>query len=132
MPRLNISNYQQLARKAKQELATDPRQAAEKAYLAAVHASRMILECSEMPSGRAGYRSSAAIGRASDILIQKLGKADPQANKLRTAFGNALGAHTSCFYEGVCVPENIRKVVLGVVQATHTVENVCRRIKPSR
>src|SRR5271155_3434961 len=110
-PQPNISDFQALAKKARKELRTDPRQAAEKAYLASVHAARQIIACTnENPGSTAAYRSAAAIGRAAQILGGQL-PADPRIRTITRAFGRALGAHSSCFYEGVCDRGDITEIV---------------------
>ena len=123
----NISDYRRLAAKARGEFKKDPRQAAEKSYLAAVHAARQILACAGV-AWRSGKRqSSAAIGRATNVLGEsRLGPQEYQP--ITRAFTLALGQHSACFYDGVCERSAVWDAVEAVGKATHNLDRVCRRL----
>src|SRR5579859_5802054 len=110
-----------LALLAKRELKRDPRQAAEKAYLAAVLSARQIVRAL---GARLRDRSSAsAIGRAAQLIGERFpGRVD--LRKVTGAFQHALGNNKSCFYEGVCERGTVREDVEAVVRAVKTVRRV--------
>jgi len=123
----NISDYKQLAKKARRELKKDPRQAAEKSYLAAVHAARQIVACAGGKKGERIKTSSWAIGEAARLLGQR-GKRIPkkERDKITRALSLALGQHTACFYDGVCDRGAVQDAVNSVVDATRSVERACQ------
>ena len=123
----NISDYRRLAAKARGEFKKDPRQAAEKSYLAAVHAARQILACAgvEWKSGK--RQSSAAIGRAANVLGES-GLGADEFQPITRAFTLALGQHSACFYDGVCERSAVWDAVTAVDTATGSLDRVCRRL----
>lgn len=97
-----VDRYRDIARRARKEAddakrADDmmgARQAAEKSYLAAVHAARQILICAGITSTRKPRQSSAAIARANQ-LVGELGLRREEAVDKRHAGARsgAQGAH---------------------------------------
>ena len=126
-----IDDYRDFARRARRELRSDPRQAVEKAYLAAVHAARQVLACAGVPWKGGKRQSAAAIGRASEFL-GKSGLAPDEYRPITRAFSMALGQHGACFYDGVCDPHVTAETVRAVERATKTLDRVCRRLLARR
>lgn len=126
----NIDDYRRFARMARKELRTDPRQAVEKAYLAAVHAARQVIACSGMPWTKRRM-SAAAIGRATQILGQRLPH-EPRVQAITKAFALALGQHSACFYEGACDRTIATMTVKSVDRAARNVEWACMRLLGQR
>ena len=120
---IGVNDPVRLALIARREIKRDPRQAAEKAYLAAVRAARQVVRAL---GGRYTDRHSAsAIGRAAELI----GKHYPggQLRQVTRAFQRALGDHKACFYEGVCERTAITKDVSEIVRATKTVRRLFGR-----
>ena len=132
-----VDRYRDIARRARKEAddakrADDmmgARQAAEKSYLAAVHAARQILICAGITSTRKPRQPSAAIARANQ-LVGELGLRREEAvdNAMR-ALGRALKEHTSCFYEGVCDIPDIVRAAHGVERAAKDLPAVCHLVQ---
>ena len=122
-----IDDYREFARRARRELRRDPRQAVEKSYLAAVHAARQILACAGEPPKIGKRYSSAAVGRAFELL-GKSGLPRSEYQSITGAFARALSQHGLCFYDGICEPSLTAETVRAVERATKDIPRVCQRL----
>ena len=116
---INVNDYRKLAKLARKELKRHPRQAVEKAYLAAVHMARHLVAASGEPWHKRTM-SAAAIGRAAELVGKNLPR-DERTRDVTRALSLALGQHSACFYEGLCQDSIVRDAVLSVERASRQV-----------
>jgi hypothetical protein len=130
------NDYRRLAKRALQEAEAarkkgdelGARQAAEKAYLACVHAARQVVLCSGKKFRRK-QQSSAAIARAWQIFGELKLKGDSKVEVIREAFSKALQLHGACFYDGFCTIRGVVEAARLTDRAMKHVPVVCCRIE---